>query len=228
MRHEVKLFQAYCKNPVEGITATIISGEENGIQFKAEYPPCTCINVYTDGSIRIPGYYPRTLGLVMQRIEQDDPKLFKLVRTVANDFKILELKENCPESLLLENRYSEQAVNAKLRIWEKETGRVVYLDANQKDDFYKEVISSESAITVPQITGWLQDNNISYLKTGHVTITIDSDKREISLYAVIDNCDNAGTCHTCTFKIDENGGLDKQLENALNGIYQLLEYHPAI
>lgn len=213
MKREHKMYKAYQKNPVPGITAEVVM---NGICFKSEHEQYLQVIVYVDGTIQTPsGIYASVTDLGVMK--KADKEMYKLVETVANDFKIMELRESCTNSLIYENSYDAEAVDNRMKDWEDTTGCLVCLSEEQKAAIFNELIYGTLFATTAEITGWLYKNHIPAIRAGKVSVTVDKADRTIMVDIHIDKYDGGDSLDQVrTFIIEEDAGLTAQFDNAMS------------
>lgn len=187
MGHRIEqVLKAYNKKPTAGITASFATvGERECIRFEGDWEYSYYVNVFDDGSIgdmiKTRAYFTDTVN--METLKAEFPDMHKLVLAVSNDLKILKLREENPTSYVFDDSYDEQAIERALSDWKESTGYFVHLDKEQKARLYKELLRRESEplmmSSIRQITEWFKSQDIPFIRSGTVSITVDSEKSQI-------------------------------------------------
>lgn len=181
-----QVLKAYNKKPTAGITASSATvGERECIRFEGDWEYSYYVNVFDDGSIgdmiKTRAYSTDTVN--METFKAEFPDMHKLVLAVSNDLKILKLREENPASYVFDDSYDEQAIERALSDWKESTGYFVHLDKEQKVRLYKELLRRESEplmmSSIRQITEWFKSQDIPFIRSGTVSITVDSEKSQI-------------------------------------------------
>lgn len=226
MRKENQIYEAYRKNPVDGISMCVDDSYGGAVNLKSNYRPCQEAVVYADGSIMIPGTYADR-ETALKILKEKDPKLCKLALAVANDLKILALRESCRESVLFQDGYDSLHMNERLRAYEKETGCIVSLTEDQKRALYEDLLGCDPSLMEARMTEWFYKNHIPFVHTGKVILTVNGDARSITLDVTVDKyCDEENVHEVHEFEVDDRRNLAMQFDNAMYGIYKLLGYNP--
>lgn len=184
-----QVLKAYNKKPTAGITASSATvGERECIRFEGDWEYSYYVNVFDDGSIgdmiKTRAYSTDTVN--METLKAEFPDMHKLVLAVSNDLKILKLREENPTSYVFDDSYDEQAIERALSDWKESTGYFVHLDKEQKVRLYKELLRRESEplmmSSIRQITEWFKEQDIPFIRSGTVSITVDPKKNQIRFY----------------------------------------------
>ena len=184
-----QVLEAYNKKPTAGITASFATvGERECIRFEGNWEYSYYVNVFDDGSIgdmiKTRAYFTDTVN--METLKAEFPDMHKLVLAVSNDLKILKLREENPASYVFDDSYDEQAIERALSDWKESTGYFVHLDKEQKARLYKELLRRESEplmmSSTRQITEWFKSQDIPFIRSGTVSITVDPKKSQIRFY----------------------------------------------
>ncbi len=211
-----KIYEAYQNHQLFGITAEKIkesgeTGRSAAIRFNSKYGRA---EVFENGNIYLPGInYDNEKALDF--LKTNDVPMYKLVKAVVNDIKIMELREECPDSIMYKDceLYNPEAADVCIRNWEEKTGCITILNEQQKRDI-------DTSGTIGEIMGWLMRNNIPFVHTGKVTVTIDRDKKNVVTDFVIDKYQGEDNVHQVNaFGIYDNTRLD---DLAVKIIYHIL------
>lgn len=226
MRKEKEIYEAYRKNPIVGISMNQCHDYGGMIWVKSSYRPCQEAVIYADGNIKIPGSYAETEEAVAI-LKKKDPKLCKLALAVANDFKILALRESCRESVLFRDEYDSLDMNERVKAYEKETACIVSITEDQKRALYEDLLGCDPSLVNTRMTEWFYKNHIPFVHTGKVILIVNGDARSITLDVTVDkHYDEENVHEVHEFEVDDRRNLAMQFDNAIYGIYKLLGFNP--
>ncbi len=91
------LYDAYLENPFPGVEVELLDGDKKGVRFKQG--STASVNVYEDGTIFVATREGNSRSLnPLEKLE--DPTLFRVVNAAMNDFEMMELQENCSDSIV--------------------------------------------------------------------------------------------------------------------------------
>lgn len=211
MRKDIILYETYNSSPVPGIEAALLnSGDEEGIIFTSKDIK---VIVYADGTIRpIRPYSTKSYDTktFMRILENTDRNMFLVIRAIANDFKILALREECPDSYICERGKDLHVINSNLNAWEQETGRLIWLTKDQKLAIFSSH-DDNGIITIKEMSDWFEANNIPSINTGRVVIEVDRLNRDLTL----DICMNGRPKQEQEFDINSGESLKAQFDRML-------------
>lgn len=221
-----QVLKAYNKKPTAGITASFATvGERECIRFEGDWEYSYYVNVFDDGSIgdiiKTRAYLPARLlscftdTVNMETLKAEFPDMHKLILAVSNDLKILKLREENPTSYVFDDSYDEQAIERALSDWKESTGYFVHLDKEQKARLYKELLRRESEplmmSSTRQITEWFKSQDIPFIRSGTVSITVDSEKSQICFYGDIRVSATKTFPHNSIFALNKHVRCDDQM-----------------
>lgn len=221
-----QVLKAYNKKPTAGITASFATvGERECIRFEGDWEYSYYVNVFDDGSIgdiiKTRAYLPARLlscftdTVNMETLKAEFPDMHKLILAVSNDLKILKLREENPTSYVFDDSYDEQAIERALSDWKESTGYFVHLDKEQKARLYKELLRRESEplmmSSTRQITEWFKSQDIPFIRSGTVSITVDSEKSQIRFCGDIRLSATKTFPHNSIFALNKHVRCDDQM-----------------
>lgn len=233
MRPEHEIVKAYMANPVKGIDARIMSGDDDGVIFTGsinENEDVT-VKVFSTGTISVSTTNVSNLfgSNALEHLKQT-PDLYDIVLKAATDFKILQARMSGTGSFLFPELFAcdENVVDGLIARWEKETGRNVYLTEKNKADLYRAFfmpaygstkISDPPEIKSDDITAWLREQNIQSIGRGSASVKVGEDGIEVEMSMVADGSPKDGMKRT-KLELNSSVAVEAQLRAAVEIVCQ--------
>lgn len=187
MRKEEKILAAYNRNPVPGISASMITGDMDGIHLERDG---LSVNIYTNGTMQMPSLLGEKTDLTHECVlREKDMALYKVAKAIAGDFKILAAREESPVSFLFPITYDKKAVDERIKDWEENTGFLVgSMSESLRADFYNEIVDTGGndilLATDKEIAVWFEKNHVSLFRRGTITVDVYEGKRQVVVSTV--------------------------------------------
>lgn len=233
MRPEHEIVKAYKANPVKGIDAHIMSGDDDGVIFTdiiSEKEDVT-VKVFSSGTISMSTASLSNLfgNDALERLKQI-PELYGVVLKAVTDFKILQARMSGTGSFLFPELFAcdENAVDSIIARWEKETGRNVYLTEKSKADLYRAFfvtsygsmeVSDLSGIKADDITAWLKKQDIQSISRGSASVKVGEDGIEVEISMDDGGSPKDGMKRT-KFRLDSSMDVEAQMKAAVEIVYR--------